>query len=252
MPGAEFVAAARGSSAGRRIAAQYTTTAVIDDLEAVRDALGYSRSTCGAAATARASRWNTCAAHPDRVRSVVLDAFAPPASSASRSTSGARATPRSTTTSPRAAQSAAWRKALSRSRRDACTSSAARSKGGKQHHAARSAHWRHARVARRPSSTVIGALQAAHLYAPERASLIPELLRARKRGDFAPLVAASLVTIATSPEPIQSALHYSVTCAEDVPRVDPRRRINGVDDERVRSLARRSASRRVRPMAERQ
>jgi pimeloyl-ACP methyl ester carboxylesterase len=86
---------------------------------------------------------------------------------------------------------------------------------------------------------VIGALQPL-TYAPEAASLIPELLALAQAGDFAPLIAASLVTIGDLPDQFSPALHYSVTCAEDVPRVTRAERINGVDDERVRSLARRT------------
>jgi pimeloyl-ACP methyl ester carboxylesterase len=48
------------------------------------------------------------------------------------------------------------------------------------------------------------------------------------------------VVIGDLPDQFSPGLHYSVTCAEDVSRVTRAERTNGVDDERVRSLARRT------------
>ena len=87
--------------------------------------------------------------------------------------------------------------------------------------------------------TVIGALQPL-TYAPEAASLIPELLALARNGEYAPLLAASLAIVGDLPDQFNPALHYSVTCAEDVPRVTREERINGVADGRVRALARRA------------
>jgi pimeloyl-ACP methyl ester carboxylesterase len=87
--------------------------------------------------------------------------------------------------------------------------------------------------------TIVGALQPL-TYAPEAASLIPELLALARSGDYAPLLAASLVIVGDLPEQFNPALFYSVTCAEDVPRVTRDERMNGVADGRVRALARRA------------
>jgi pimeloyl-ACP methyl ester carboxylesterase len=87
--------------------------------------------------------------------------------------------------------------------------------------------------------TIIGALQPL-TYSPEAASLIPELLALAHDGDLAPLLAASLAVIGDLPDQFSPALYYSVTCAEDVPRVTRDERLNGVDDPRVRALARRA------------
>src|SRR5678810_915246 len=61
---------------------------------------------------------------------------------------------------------------------------------------------------------VIGALQPL-TYAPEAASLIPELLALAQAGDFAPLVAASLVVIGDLPDQFSPCLHYSVKYDEE-------------------------------------
>jgi pimeloyl-ACP methyl ester carboxylesterase len=89
--------------------------------------------------------------------------------------------------------------------------------------------------------TIVAALQPL-TYAPEAASLIPELLALAQNGEYAPLLAASLVIVGELPDQFNAALHYSVTCAEDVPRVTRDERINGVADGRVRTLARRAIS----------
>ena len=87
--------------------------------------------------------------------------------------------------------------------------------------------------------TIVGALQPL-TYAPEAASLMPELLALARSGDYAPLLAAALVVVGDLPEQFNAALLYSVTCAEDVPRVTREERMNGVADGRVRALARRA------------
>jgi pimeloyl-ACP methyl ester carboxylesterase len=53
-------------------------------------------------------------------------------------------------------------------------------------------------------------------------------------------MAASLTVVGDLPDEFNPALHYSVTCAEDVPRVTREERANGVADDRVRALARRA------------
>jgi len=87
--------------------------------------------------------------------------------------------------------------------------------------------------------TIVAALQPL-TYSPEAASLIPELLALAHDGEYAPLLAASLTVVGDLPYEFNPALFYSVTCAEDVPRVTRDERMNGVADARVRSLARRA------------
>src|SRR5439155_23811913 len=67
---------------------------------------------------------------------------------------------------------------------------------------------------------VIAALQPL-TYAPELSSLIPELLDRALAGGYAPLTAASVAATGDLSEQMSPALHYAVTCAEDVPRIAP-------------------------------
>ncbi len=56
-------------------------------------------------------------------------------------------------------------------------------------------------------------------YTPETASLLPQMLALAPRGDLAPLFAASPALSGNLAEQMNAALHFSVTCAEDVPRI---------------------------------
>jgi pimeloyl-ACP methyl ester carboxylesterase len=67
---------------------------------------------------------------------------------------------------------------------------------------------------------VLSALQPL-TYAPELATLLPEMLTLATRGDFGPLLAANPLLSTNIPEQINTALHFSVTCAEDAPRITP-------------------------------
>ncbi len=73
---------------------------------------------------------------------------------------------------------------------------------------------------------VLGLLQPL-TYAPETATLLPEMLSLAENGDFGPLLAANPALSRNNPDLINSALHFSVTCAEDVPR------ITAANDERA-------------------
>ncbi len=75
---------------------------------------------------------------------------------------------------------------------------------------------------------LLGALQPA-VYQPEMAAMLPELLARAERGDYAPMVAMLSMFEDSFDQAISPALHYSVTCTEDVPRITP--------DARTRALA---------------
>jgi pimeloyl-ACP methyl ester carboxylesterase len=67
---------------------------------------------------------------------------------------------------------------------------------------------------------VVGALQPL-TYTPETAVLLPEMISLAARGDYGPLFAANPVMSGRESEQINAALLFSVTCAEDVPRIRP-------------------------------
>ena len=67
---------------------------------------------------------------------------------------------------------------------------------------------------------MLGALQPL-TYAPELAALLPEVIGRAAAGDFGPLFAGAMLVTGDLDEQSNAALHYSVTCAEDVPRVSP-------------------------------
>src|SRR5450755_948551 len=65
---------------------------------------------------------------------------------------------------------------------------------------------------------VVGALHGL-VYSPEMASLIPPLIGRAQAGDFAPLLAAAMPFAGDLGQSLNLALYYAVTCAEDAPRV---------------------------------
>jgi pimeloyl-ACP methyl ester carboxylesterase len=217
-------------------ASQYTTTAWVADLDAMREALGYRQLNLWGGSYGTRVAQEYLRRHPEHVRSVVLDGVAPPslrisfdvwrtrddaldaviaACRASAPCAKAHPDPAGTLATIRG-QLAGGRTATVRDPRTGV-----------------------AREMRVEFDTIIGALQPL-TYAPEAASLIPELLALAEHGDYAPLLAASLTIVGDLPYEFNPALFYSVTCAEDVPRITRDERTDGVADARVRALARRA------------
>jgi pimeloyl-ACP methyl ester carboxylesterase len=217
-------------------ASQYTTSAWVADLDDIREALGYRKVNLWGGSYGTRVAQEYLRRHREHVRSVVLDAVAPPSLRISfdvwrtrdDALDGVIAACR---TSAPCAKAHPDPEATLRDIRRALA-------GGKSV-VVRDPRTGFAREMRLDFDTIIGALQPL-TYAPEAASLIPELLALAKAGDYAPLFAASLGIVGDLPEQFNPALFYSVTCAEDVPRVTREERNNGVADPRVRSLARRA------------
>jgi pimeloyl-ACP methyl ester carboxylesterase len=86
---------------------------------------------------------------------------------------------------------------------------------------------------------VLGALQP-FTYAPELAALLPEVIGRAAAGDFGPLYAGAMLVTADLDEQSNTALHYSVTCAEDVPRVSPADAASTLAGLRTKTLAERA------------
>ena len=59
--------------------------------------------------------------------------------------------------------------------------------------------------------------------------MLPEIIARARSGDFAPLAAALAGFDDSTEEELNAALHYSVTCTEDVPRITPELRHAALD-----------------------
>jgi len=223
--------------AERRVdASQYTTSAFVADIEAVREALGYRQWNLWGGSYGTRVAQEYVRRHPAQVRSMVLDGVAPPSM---RISFDVWRTRDDALDGVIAACRASAPCAKAHPDPDATLRDIERALDGGKTIMLRDPRTGITRDMHIDFETVIGALQPL-TYAPDAASLIPELLALAHEGDFAPLFAASLVIVGDLPEQFSPALHYSVTCAEDVPRVTRAERANGVDDERVRALARRT------------
>ena len=217
-------------------ASQYTTSAWVADVDAMREALGYRQVNLWGGSYGTRVAQEYLRRHPEHVRSVVLDGVAPPSLRISfdvwrtrdDALDGVIAACRASAACAKAHPDPA---ATLREVRQAL-------EGGRSVSVPdpRTGVRREMRV---DFETIVAALQPL-TYSPEAASLIPELLALAHDGEYAPLLAASLTVVGDLPYEFNPALFYSVTCAEDVPRVTRDERTNGVADARVRSLARRA------------
>jgi pimeloyl-ACP methyl ester carboxylesterase len=215
--------------------AQYTTTNWVEDLDAAREALGYAKVNLWGGSYGTRVALEYVRRHPDRVRSMVLDGVAPPAMRITLDVWKTRdaalddiiASCRASTACSKAfPDPAATLDTLAR-----------RLAKGKQ------VTFEDPRIGAPQTFTirfehVVGALQPL-TYSPELASLIPELLQRALEDDYAPLVAATLAVTSDLPEQMNAALHYSVTCAEDVPRIDATTRTKVIFGSRAGLMAER-------------
>jgi pimeloyl-ACP methyl ester carboxylesterase len=216
--------------------AQYTTSAFVADIDAVRSALGYSRVNLWGGSYGTRVAQEYLRRHPGRVRSVVLDGVAPPGMNIALDLWPARETALTNVLNACAADAACRaaypdleaslariRAALSAPRRIAI----ADPRTGRMREVALS------------YDLVIGALQGL-TYVPELASLIPSLIGRAEAGDFAPLLAAGMAIVGDVARTMNLALHYAVTCAEDVPRIAPADAERIIAGLRAPALARRN------------
>jgi pimeloyl-ACP methyl ester carboxylesterase len=199
-------------------AAQYTTTAWIADLEAMRDALGYAQWNLWGGSYGTRVAQEYLRRHPDRIRTMTLDAVVPPSMISTLDVWRTR----------QASYDAVLR---------ACAASPACSK----RHPDPSALLATIATTLGPDGRDIDAVDPRTakalqlhltfdgvlallqplLYGPESSSLLPEMLALAAAGDFGPLLAATQVTSTNLADQLNAALHFSVTCAEDVPRITP-------------------------------
>ncbi len=216
-------------ASGKVDAAQYTTSAFVADIDAVRVALGYEQVNLWGGSYGTRVAQEYLRRYPQHVRSVILDGAAPPSMRISLDLWPSRDAALDQVLAACAA-SAACRQAypdldatLARIRADARRSAALSASPIRA--PARSATLT-------PSfDMVIAALQGL-VYVPELASLIPALLARAEAGDYAPLVAAAMLLSDDVARTMNLALHFAVTCAEDAPRV------SAADADRVLSTLR--------------
>ncbi|MCC6193959.1 MAG: alpha/beta hydrolase [Burkholderiales bacterium] len=201
-------------------AAQYTTSAWIADLESMREALGYRRWNLWGGSYGTRVAQEYLRRHPDRVRTAVLDGVAPPGmvipldlwrtreAAFAAVVATCKASPACVKAHPDIGASlAAIRSALGPDGREV---DVADPRTGASE-----------RV-RMTFDAVLAGL-APLTYAPETTVLLPEILALAAGGDFGPLLAANPSVSGRDAEQINAALYFSVTCAEDVPRIAPGR-----------------------------
>ncbi len=199
-------------------AAQYTTTAWIDDLEAMRTALGYAQWNLWGGSYGTRVALEYLRRFPDRVRTLTLDGVVPPSMIAMLDV---------------------WR--TRQATLDAVFRACGDSTGCRDAHPNPAVTLAKIATSLGPTGRDVdvvdprtGMSTRTHLtfdgvlglllpliYAPESSSLLPEMLSLAEAGDFGPLFAATQLTNTHLDEQLNAALHYSVTCAEDAPRITP-------------------------------
>lgn len=198
--------------------AQYTTAAWVADLDAVREALGYPRVNLWGGSYGTRVALEYLRRHGERVRSVVLDGVAPPSLRISLDVWASRD----------AAVSAAIAACIDE---PACRAAhpdldraldRIRTTLGEE---GREVAIVDPRTGRSETQTLAYGHVVTGLhpltYVPELRALVPEIVARAAGGEYTPLFAAASLLTADLAEQMNVALHYSVTCAEDTPRVGP-------------------------------
>ena len=197
-------------------AAQYTTTAWIADLEAMRTALGYARWNLWGGSYGTRVAQEYVRRHPARVRTLILDGVAPMDMIVTLDVWRTR----------EAALAAIYAHCAASERCKAAHPDLGDTLG--KIGTAVGADGREAtlvdprtgasRTERITFDLVLSALQPL-TYAPETAVLLPEMLTLAAQGQFGALLAAHVAASGELSDKLNAALHFSVTCAEDVPRI---------------------------------
>ena len=214
--------------------AQYTTAAWIADLDAVRNALGYATVNLWGGSYGTRAALEYLRAYPARVRSVVLDGVAAPSMKVFLDVWPSRDIAM-TAVLDACAQSAACRAAhpdlpgtlnairdrLGAKGRDIVVTDPRTGAAETQH---------------LTFDHVLAALQPL-TYSPDLAALLPEVIGSVAAGDYGPLFAGAMLVTADLAQQMNNALHYSVTCTEDAPRVSTADIESALAKVRSRSLA---------------
>ncbi len=196
---------------------QYTTSQAIDDLEAVRVALGVERVNLVGVSYGTRVAQAYAARYPERTRSLVLDGVVPPdwplGSTIAADAQGAldallMRCAADDGCSDAFGPSDEWSPAVLRDRleEEPITVTARHPQDGESR-----------QVEMTPD--VVAFTVRMLLYGSETASLLPLALAAADDGDFGPLAAQFMLMAGELESGISSGMSHSVTCAEDVPRL---------------------------------
>jgi pimeloyl-ACP methyl ester carboxylesterase len=218
-------------------ATQYTTAAWVADLDAARAALGYAKVNLWGGSYGTRAALEYLRRHPDRVRGMVLDGVAPPGlrvvldvwptrdAVLTEVLDACAASPACRKAQPDlGATLAAIHKRLEPNGRDVTL---ADPRTGEPH------TWQ------LTFDHVLAALQPL-LYLPELQALLPVVLARAAEGDYGPLHASALLLTGNLAEQMNAALHFSVVCAEDAPRVGAGDAQRALADVRTRAIAERT------------
>jgi len=198
--------------------AQYTTAAFVADLDAVRAALGYERVNLWGGSYGTRVALEYLRRHPARVRSMVLDGAVPPARIPLIDVWPTREA--ALTALAAACEASAACRAAHPDLRGALAAIAADLGPGGRHVTLTDPATGAEQTMRLTYEHVLAALQPA-LYIPELASLVPEAITRLRGGDFAPLIALVALVTSDRVSEVNAALHFSVTCTDDAPRLKP-------------------------------
>ncbi len=202
---------------------QYTTTIAMQDLDAVRAALGVERINLIGGSYGTRAGLEYARQFPQRVRRLVLDGVAPPD----------MALPATFSPDGQAALQAVFA---------ACEADA----GCRERHPRLRERWRtfgatlpralavtHPLTGAVETLTVTRDLLAAQLrlplYVPALAAALPAAMEHALRGDLGPLLAMSLGLSARRETQLAMGMHFSVICAEDLPRMAQAQEPPGAD-----------------------
>jgi pimeloyl-ACP methyl ester carboxylesterase len=211
---------------------QYTTEAFIADLEAVRTALGYPRWNLWGGSYGTRVALEYLRRHGDRVRAMILDGVAPPTLKISLGVWPTReqaldnlfascdATPSCRKAHPDL--KGTLERIRSQLEPDGQDVRIVDPRTGE------------AQTVRLTYAAVLTGLHPL-TYVPELAVTLPEILERGASGDWSPLFAVAQMVMGDLAEQMNVALHYTVTCAEDTPRVggDDRARLKGLRSQAI-------------------
>lgn len=195
----------------------YTTAIAMEDLDAVREALGYERVNLYGVSYGTRAALSYLRQFPDRVRSVILDGVAPPSKNLGMDV--ARDAQRALDLLlERCTKDTACHEEFPDLARDLDTLMAELATPV-------SVSLRHPRTGAEETIELQRSMAAFAIrlatYSQETASIVPLLLRSSAEGDWRPLAAQFLMTTGNLDDSIADAMGYSVICSEDFPFFHP-------------------------------